>query len=71
MNQVSITIILILGAMAIFSSCEQNTETEQNAELKLWYKQAATMWEEALPIGNGRLAARFGGDWIFIKNKKL
>lgn len=30
--------------------------------LKLWYKKPATQWEEALPIGNGALAAMiFGG----------
>ena len=31
-------------------------------ELKLWYSQPASIWEEALPIGNGRLGAMiFGG----------
>lgn len=31
-------------------------------ELKLWYKEAASNWNEALPIGNGKLAAMvFGG----------
>ncbi|MCQ4088690.1 glycoside hydrolase N-terminal domain-containing protein [Saccharibacillus sp. JS10] len=30
---------------------------------KLWYRQPATKWEEALPAGNGRLGAMvFGGD---------
>ena len=29
---------------------------------KLWYRQPAVKWEEALPIGNGRLGAMvFGG----------
>ncbi len=29
---------------------------------KLWYQQAATVWEEALPLGNGKLGAMiFGG----------
>jgi alpha-L-fucosidase 2 len=32
------------------------------SNLKLWYRQPATVWNEALPIGNGRLAAMvFGG----------
>ena len=32
------------------------------ADLRLWYRQPATTWVEALPIGNGRLAAMvFGG----------
>ena len=31
-------------------------------ELSLWYKQPATHWEEALPVGNGRLGAMvYGG----------
>ena len=31
-------------------------------ELKLWYRQPAAKWEEALPIGSGRLGAMvFGG----------
>ncbi|RZJ00715.1 MAG: glycoside hydrolase family 95 protein [Brevundimonas sp.] len=33
-----------------------------NADLKLWYRQPAAAWVEALPVGNGRLAAMvFGG----------
>ncbi len=36
---------------------------EQNRTHKLWYKQPAGRWEEALPAGNGRLGAMvFGGD---------
>jgi alpha-L-fucosidase 2 len=32
------------------------------AELRLWYRQPAVQWEEALPVGNGRLGAMvFGG----------
>lgn len=30
--------------------------------LKLWYQQAAQMWEEALPLGNGRLGAMVFGN---------
>lgn len=31
-------------------------------ELKLWYEQPARIWEEALPLGNGRLGAMvYGG----------
>src|SRR6478736_1790180 len=34
----------------------------QSQDLKLWYKQPARNWNEALPIGNGRLGAMvFGG----------
>ncbi|TWI84557.1 glycoside hydrolase family 95 protein [Chitinophaga japonensis] len=35
---------------------------QQSNELKLWYRQPATEWTEALPVGNGRLGAMiFGG----------
>ena len=31
-------------------------------ELTLWYRQPATVWAEALPVGNGRIGAMiFGG----------
>ncbi|HEY9008973.1 glycoside hydrolase family 95 protein [Ohtaekwangia sp.] len=34
----------------------------QQAPLKLWYDKPATQWEQALPVGNGRLAAMvYGG----------
>ncbi|WP_082198052.1 glycoside hydrolase N-terminal domain-containing protein [Bacillus sp. FJAT-26390] len=37
-------------------------KAEQIHPLHLWYKQPATRWEEALPIGNGRLGGMvFGG----------
>lgn len=33
-------------------------------EMRLWYKQPAAEWVEALPIGNGRLGAMvFGQVW--------
>lgn len=49
-------IVLIL----LLTSCTIN-KTPQNKELKLWYKQPAVSWNEALPIGNGRLAAMIDG----------
>ena len=35
---------------------------QNNSSLKLWYKQPANEWVEALPIGNGRLGAMVYGD---------
>lgn len=36
--------------------------SQENNNLKLWYEHAASIWEEALPIGNGRIGAMvFGG----------
>lgn len=33
-----------------------------NNHLRLWYNQHASVWEEALPIGNGRMGAMISGD---------
>ncbi len=35
---------------------------ESSSDLKLWYRQPAKIWTDALPVGNGRLGAMvFGG----------
>ena len=34
---------------------------------KLWYKTSAKTWNQALPIGNGRLGAMVFGDPLFDK----
>jgi len=44
-----------------FGFCGLGWAQEDNA-LKLWYRQAAAQWVQALPIGNGRLAAMVFGD---------
>ncbi|PSL33876.1 glycoside hydrolase family 95 protein [Dyadobacter jiangsuensis] len=39
-----------------------STFAQQSAGLKLWYKQPASRWVEALPVGNGHIGAMiFGG----------
>jgi alpha-L-fucosidase 2 len=43
------------------NSCEK-TPVNQAGELKLWYKQSAAVWEEALPVGNGRIGAMVFGN---------
>src|SRR4051812_39401250 len=53
LRKASITLLFSLSVIAAFG---------QQQELKLWYKQPAVKWTEALPIGNGRLGAMiFGG----------
>jgi len=43
-------------------------ETEGWNDLKLWYREPAQQWTEALPVGNGRLGAMvFGG----VKDERL
>src|ERR1700722_9626346 len=51
------------GALALRKSLPAVEPVQtQNTALKLWYRQPATQWVEALPIGNGRLGAMvFGG----------
>jgi alpha-L-fucosidase 2 len=37
-------------------------DAQQGGKLKMWYNKPASYWNEALPVGNGRLAAMvFGG----------
>jgi alpha-L-fucosidase 2 len=50
-------------------------DSENWARLKLWYRQPAKQWTEALPVGNGRLGAMvFGGvekDRLQLNEKSL
>src|SRR6266542_3047525 len=36
-------------------------QDEQRSDLTLWYRQPASRWVEALPVGNGRLGAMVFG----------
>lgn len=40
----------------------QHVNAQTNEALKLWYAAPATVWNEALPIGNGRLGAMVYGN---------
>lgn len=48
---------VVLGA--VFASIAAPMNAEDN--LRLWYPKPASYWEEALPLGNGRLAAMVSG----------
>ena len=39
----------------------QSVNAQQGGKLKMWYNKPANNWNEALPIGNGRLAAMIYG----------
>ena len=53
--------ILLLSIFIISCLDNRQTSTEDNG-YKLWYDEPASNWNEALPIGNGRLGAMvFGG----------
>jgi len=60
--------LLIVFITTIFIACSNNSSKDINSPInstnpmKLWYNAPAEIWEEALPIGNGRLGAMiFGG----------
>lgn len=52
---------LIVIIVSAIQGCSSNTE-KPNDSMKLWYRQSASAWEEALPVGNGRLGAMVFGD---------
>ncbi len=52
---------LLKKSLFAFTLCVATSSFAQS-DLKLWYKKPARNWNEALPIGNGRLGAMiFGG----------
>jgi len=52
-------LILTICYLFTFTSCH---ETKDDPNLKLWYDRPASIWEEALPLGNGKTGAMvFGG----------
>ena len=60
----TIRINFILLLLVLISSCKTSVSTEETSrpnELKLWYNKPAANWNEALPIGNGRLGAMVFG----------
>src|SRR5690554_197760 len=52
------TIFSLFLLLFVLASCQQDTEP---LDLKLWYNEPALKWEEALPLGNGRLGAMVFG----------
>jgi alpha-L-fucosidase 2 len=51
-----------MGFLEISVVMSQEQAATPDETLRLWYRQPATQWTEALPIGNGRLGAMvFGG----------
>ena len=55
---------LIMISLCLILLCiptEINAQGESNP-MKLWYRQPANVWEEALPIGNGNMGAMVFGN---------
>lgn len=60
-------IIFAVLLIQIFVGCDiqdksSSSSTKNIQEYKLWYQQPAKIWDEALPVGNGRLGAMVFGD---------
>ena len=45
-----------------FQRCETHADHSNQNDQILWYEQAASVWEEALPVGNGRIGAMVFGN---------
>ena len=52
--------IQLLTALLLFT-CVSSGQVELNSSLRLWYDEPASIWEEALPLGNGRLGVMVFG----------
>ncbi len=57
--------VILFASILTITGCTSNSINNENfteIKLKLWYIKPAKIWEEALPIGNGRLGAMvYGG----------
>lgn len=52
---------LLFAVFLSLSLCACSNPENKSSELILWYPRPATEWEEALPIGNGRIGAMIYG----------
>lgn len=60
------TLIFLSLCIIGISGCSKSPDKSKNP-LKLWYENPAKVWEEALPVGNGRLGAMVFGDPVAEK----
>ena len=65
MNKLTINLSFFLAFLLNACNYSNQNGNQTNVEqitYKLWYQQMAKVWDEALPVGNGRLGAMvFGG----------
>jgi len=62
MNTQKIASIAIGLLLTVSIHAGSNTVSNKDSHLKLWYDAPAKIWEEALPLGNGRLGAMVFGN---------
>jgi alpha-L-fucosidase 2 len=56
-----VTLLVIAAGRTILPAPRQPTAVAPAAAATLWYRQPASQWDHALPIGNGRLGAMIFG----------
>lgn len=60
--------LLVLLVCLLAIACTSSNQADETTNLKLWYDKPAQYWEEALPIGNGRLGGMvYGG----VRNEQI
>lgn len=60
MRRISIIALLLISLN--FQKSVASSKNADNPNLKLWFDQPASIWEEAVPLGNGKMGAMvFGG----------
>ena len=57
----STLVIPSLITLIVFTACQKQGQLEKHANDILWYDHPAEIWEEALPLGNGRLGVMVFG----------
>ena len=65
------SLLFLVVVMAFYKESKSDPLKICQNEHILWYEQAARNWEEALPIGNGRLGAMVYGDPKNEKKNKI
>lgn len=51
-----------ISLLPYYGQAQKETSVSDTGRWKLWYKQPAERWSEALPLGNSRLGAMvYGG----------
>ncbi|RLD54972.1 MAG: glycoside hydrolase family 95 protein, partial [Bacteroidetes bacterium] len=59
----AVSFLILLSLFACNSIVDEKRESKvEQINYKLWYQQPANIWDEALPVGNGRLGAMVFGD---------
>jgi alpha-L-fucosidase 2 len=62
MKTIALALILLLTSIAATATAAAPAPAESAKDLTLWYAKPAAKWEEALPVGSGRMGAMvFGG----------